>query len=86
MLEEFIINEQLYRCKFNQINFFSPYHIGTELELDDSNYRNSLDLDYIYSELNNINQREKKDKYYNWLIVIDDLIAEFNKLGNDPRL
>lgn len=47
MMEELILNKSCYRCKFNEILFFAPYEIGTDLELDEDNYRNNLDIEWI---------------------------------------
>jgi hypothetical protein len=40
LMEELIINKNCYRNKFNDIIFLAPYEIGSELELDEENYRN----------------------------------------------
>lgn len=59
--------------------FFAPYEIGTDLELDKDNYRSSIDLEMIYSKINEYNKRLDKTKRINLLLVVDDLITMLKK-------
>lgn len=51
MIEELILNPDCYRGKFDEVLFFAPYEIGTDLELDTDNYSQFLDLDKIYERI-----------------------------------
>lgn len=55
MIEELILNPQCYRCKFDEILFFAPYEIGTDLELDKDNYRNVIDIEWVKNKIDSYN-------------------------------
>lgn len=79
-MEELILNSKCFYRKFNDIIFLSPYKFGTEFEMDDDNYRCTLDLDFIYGRIEFYNSDENwKDKRINLLIIIDDLITSVKK-------
>ena len=86
LIEEMIINEQLYRGKFNSIIFLSPNVIGEMLELDKDNHVRTLDFEFIKHNIDIANQRVDKSKFYNLLIVIDDLLSAVYKEQNNPFL
>lgn len=50
-MEELIINKNCFRCKFNDVIFLSPYPFGTELSMDEDNYRSTIDIDFIYNRI-----------------------------------
>lgn len=80
LLYELILNKEMYYKKFDKILYCAPKQIHDDLEMDDDNWRPSLDLEWLTEKL------EEMDEHTNALVILDDVIGEIKEKQNDPIL
>lgn len=85
LIKELLYNEKLYFKKFNLVYFITPGTIG-KIPLDKGkNYQPYLDIDWMDSQIKELNQRDLK-KHINICFVLDDVISQIRKKETDPKL
>lgn len=81
ILEELLINTDLYGGRFDEILIFSPYKMPTLKTVEGVNWWTSLrPIEKLAEKINRISDANPKA---NICIVIDDRIAELDELSND---
>jgi hypothetical protein len=80
-----ILNPDLYRGKFNKVVYVSPSRIHPDNPIDDEFTSRVLTEDFITHAVNEISDRtcNRTDKFFNVLFVLDDCVAQLNKLNKN---
>jgi hypothetical protein len=83
MVEELILNPDMYYRKFNRVLIYSPYGEMPTLDtVPGRNYWPELKIEQVYEQIAEIAQTNPKS---NILIIIDDFIAQMKKCGNNDQ-
>jgi len=82
-MEEFVLNDALYKKKFNKVLIVSPYDLPTLPCIEGENYFKTFSPETIIEKLNEIGAT---DPAANVLVIIDDFIASIKRQGYSDAL
>jgi hypothetical protein len=77
-----ILNPDLYRGKFNKVIYVSPSRIHPDIRVDEEFTARMLTEDFVADVVSTITEHtaDRTGKLYNILFVLDDCVAQLNKL------
>jgi KaiC/GvpD/RAD55 family RecA-like ATPase len=85
LLSEFINNPSMYHKKFNRVLFLSPSRIKSVRGMENDNWNQNLDVEWIKSKIKEAKEDWKEsESRKNILIIIDDLITPIKKNQYNP--